>query len=41
MNEAANDNTFKPDQFPSPDQAFGSSMNDGGFKRGDDDEVPF
>ena len=41
MNEAANDNTFKPDQLPSPDQAFGSSMNDGGFRRGDDDEVPF
>ena len=42
MNEAANDDTFKPDHFPSPDQAFGSSMNDGGFNKEDDDDgVPF
>jgi len=35
MNAAANDDTFKPDNFPSPDQAFGSSFN------GDDNDVPF
>lgn len=38
QNKAANDDTFKPSSFPSPDQAFGSSMNDGGYG---DDEVPF
>lgn len=32
MNAAANDNTFKPDNFPSPDDAFGSP---------DDNDVPF
>jgi replicative DNA helicase len=31
MNAAANDDTFKPDSLPSPDQAFG----------GEDDGVPF
>lgn len=31
MNAAANDDTFKPDNLPSPDEAFGS----------EDDEVPF
>ena len=41
MNDAANDDTFKPDNFnpdsfrPSPDQAFGSSMN-----TDDDDDIP-
>jgi len=35
MNAAANDDTFKPDNFPSPDQAFGSAFND------DDNDVPF
>lgn len=36
MNAAANDDTFKSDDYKaSPDQAFGSSFND------DDDEVPF
>ena len=37
MNDAANDDTFRPDTLPSADQAFGSSLND-------DDEnsdVPF
>ena len=32
MNAAANDNTFKPDNFPSPDDAFGSP---------EDNDVPF
>jgi len=32
MNAAANDDTFKPEDLPSPDQAFGGS---------EDDEVPF
>ena len=41
QNAAANDDTFTPDTFPTPDQAFGSSMNDGGFDRSGDDEVPF
>jgi len=31
MNAAANDDTFKPDNLPSPDEAFG----------GEDDGVPF
>ncbi len=34
MNAAANDDTFKPDDFPTTDEAFGSP-------EGDDDEVPF
>ncbi|WP_301161990.1 replicative DNA helicase [uncultured Winogradskyella sp.] len=29
MNEAANDNTFKPDSFPSPSDAFGGPEDDG------------
>ncbi len=41
QNAAANDDTFRPDSFPTPDQAFGSSMNDGGFGNDGDDEVPF
>lgn len=36
MNDAANDDTFKPDHLPSPDEAFGSSMNDD-----PDDGIPF
>ena len=37
MNAAANDDTFKTDNFKaSPDQAFGSSFNDD-----DDNDVPF
>ncbi|MBU3821431.1 replicative DNA helicase [Flavobacteriaceae bacterium XHP0103] len=37
MNAAANDDTFKPDDFKAnPDQAFGSSFNDD-----DDNDVPF
>lgn len=39
MNNAANDDTFKTSDFPSADEAFGSSMNDG-FS-GNDDDVPF
>ncbi|MFI8378976.1 replicative DNA helicase [Leeuwenhoekiella sp. NPDC079379] len=43
QNAAANDDTFRPESFPTPtpDQAFGSSMNDGGFDRDGEDEVPF
>jgi len=33
MNAAANDDTFKPDNFPSPNDAFGTP--------GDDNDVPF
>ena len=39
MNDAANDDTFKTDNLPSADEAFGSSMNDD-FNP-DDNEVPF
>lgn len=39
MNDAANDDTFKVDNLPSADEAFGSSMNDD-FNL-DDNEVPF
>ncbi|WGK63924.1 replicative DNA helicase [Croceiramulus getboli] len=39
MNDAANDDTFKPGNLPSPDQAFGSSFNTDGPD--DDDGVPF
>ena len=38
QNAAANDDTFKPSNFPSPDQAFGSSMND---DEDDNGGVPF
>lgn len=40
MNDAANDDTFKTDQFPSADEAFGSSMNDD-LASDDDSDVPF
>ncbi|MFC7358249.1 replicative DNA helicase [Jejudonia soesokkakensis] len=40
MNAAANDDTFKTDNLPSPDEAFGSSMNDD-LSGSNDDEVPF
>lgn len=40
MNDAANDDTFKTDQLPSADEAFGSSMNDDGTPD-DDDGIPF
>lgn len=40
MNDAANDDTFKTSDFPSADEAFGSSMNDG-FSSLQDDDVPF
>ena len=40
MNAAANDDTFKVDKLPSPDEAFGSSMNDD-LSPEDDNEVPF
>ncbi|MGB3774061.1 MAG: replicative DNA helicase [Leeuwenhoekiella sp.] len=36
QNAAANDDTFRPERFPSTDQAFGSSMNDE-----EDDGIPF
>lgn len=44
MNQAANDDTYGDVQhFPSPDEAFGSSMNDGDFNSEPDDDggVPF
>jgi replicative DNA helicase len=40
MNDAANDDTFKTDHFPSADEAFGSSMNDD-LPPDDDNDVPF
>ena len=40
MNDAANDDTFRTDHFPSADEAFGSSMNDDPDQDPDDD-VPF
>ncbi|MEX2349455.1 MAG: replicative DNA helicase [Flavobacteriaceae bacterium] len=41
MNNAANDDTFKPDSLPSPDEAFGSSLNDDFTPEDPDDGVPF
>lgn len=41
MNNAANDDTFKPDSLPSPDEAFGSSLNDDFKPEDPDDGVPF
>tara|TARA_R100000935_G_scaffold14034_1_gene28265 strand:+ start:34872 stop:36428 length:1557 start_codon:yes stop_codon:yes gene_type:complete len=41
MNAAANDDTFKTDNLPSPDEAFGSSMNDDLSPQGGEDDVPF
>lgn len=40
MNDAANDDTFKTDVFPSTDEAFGSSMNDD-LPPEEDNDVPF
>lgn len=41
MNAAANDDTFKIDNLPSPDEAFGSSMNDDLSPKNGEDDVPF
>ena len=40
MNDAANDDTFKTENLPSPDEAFGSSMNDD-LAPDPDNDVPF
>ncbi|HPE83969.1 MAG: replicative DNA helicase [Aequorivita sp.] len=40
MNDAANDDTFKTKNLPSPDEAFGSSMNSD-FSIEEDNDVPF
>ena len=40
MNDAANDDTFRTDNLPTPGEAFGSSMNDD-LSPEDDNEVPF
>jgi primary replicative DNA helicase (EC 3.6.1.-) len=40
MNAAANDDTFKTDPTASPDEAFGSTMNDSDSSD-DDNDVPF
>jgi replicative DNA helicase len=40
MNDAANDDTFKTDHLPSPNEAFGSSMNND-LSPADGDDVPF
>ncbi|MFT5104141.1 MAG: replicative DNA helicase, partial [Candidatus Latescibacterota bacterium] len=39
MNNAANDDTFKADDLPSADEAFGSSLNNDDSP--DDNDVPF
>lgn len=41
MNDAANDDTFKPTNLPSPGEAFGSSMNDDVTPIDGDDGIPF
>ncbi len=41
MNDAANDNTFKTDNLPSADEAFGSSMNDDLSPEDEGDGIPF
>ncbi len=41
MNAAANDDTMKPDSFPSAADAFGSPFDTPGLGSDDDDEVPF
>jgi replicative DNA helicase len=41
MNAAANDDTFKTDNLPSPNEAFGSSMNDDLSSQSGEDDVPF
>jgi replicative DNA helicase len=40
MNAAANDDTFKPENLPTTDEAFGSSINDENASD-DDGDVPF
>lgn len=40
MNDAANDDTFRTDNLPTPGEAFGSSMNDD-LSPEDNNEVPF
>ncbi|MBB6682498.1 replicative DNA helicase [Aequorivita sp. 609] len=40
MNDAANDDSFNPQNLPSPNEAFGSSMNDD-FSSLEDNDVPF
>lgn len=40
MNDAANDDTFKPGNLPSPSEAFGSSMNDD-LSGDSENDVPF
>lgn len=40
MNDAANDDTLKTQNYPSPDEAFGSSMNDG-LLPDDNNDVPY
>lgn len=39
MNDAANDDTFRVDRYPSTDEAFGSSMNE--TSSDGDDDIPF
>ncbi|MRT17885.1 replicative DNA helicase [Vitellibacter sp. q18] len=41
MNDAANDDTFKATNLPSPDEAFGSAMNNDFTDDDDDGGVPF
>jgi replicative DNA helicase len=39
MNDAANDDTYKPTHYPSADEAFGSALNDD--LSGPEDDIPF
>lgn len=39
MNDAANDDTYKPMHYPSADEAFGSALNEG--SENPDDDIPF
>ena len=41
MNDAANDDSFKPNHYPTTDEAFGSTMNEGSSGVHPDDDIPF
>lgn len=41
MNDAANDDTHKPDHYPTPGEAFGSSMNDDLISDDGSEDIPF
>lgn len=41
MNDAANDDTFKPGNLPSSEEAFGSSLNDDFSSDDPENDIPF